>query len=171
MATKRRFKAHESTINRSLELVFDRMEVEDSEIINRTKNGVPTCTVRFIRVNKEYKFSCSKFEHPSDNFRAVQLAITTLWRIYEDYEVYKFEELFAGFRCIPSDSILIKQLPTGEFDPFAILGLERDCTIEEVKKAYRTLVKKVHPDVGGSDKKMQEVAQAKDEILELLNAE
>ena len=31
-------------------------------------------------------------------------------------------------------------------DPYKVLGIERNATEEEIKKAYRTLSKKYHPD-------------------------
>ena len=31
-------------------------------------------------------------------------------------------------------------------DPYKVLGIERDATDEEIKKAYRSLSKKYHPD-------------------------
>ncbi|MCQ2420339.1 MAG: DnaJ domain-containing protein [Clostridia bacterium] len=36
-------------------------------------------------------------------------------------------------------------------DPYAVLGLTPDATDEEVKKAYRTLAKKYHPDMNPGD--------------------
>ena len=35
-------------------------------------------------------------------------------------------------------------------DPYRVLGLTPDATDEEVKRAYRTLAKKYHPDTGGT---------------------
>lgn len=35
-------------------------------------------------------------------------------------------------------------------DPFAVLGVSRDCTLSELKRAYRTLARRYHPDVNAS---------------------
>jgi len=35
------------------------------------------------------------------------------------------------------------------FDPYRVLGLEKTATDEEVKKRYRELLKKLHPDTAG----------------------
>lgn len=54
-------------------------------------------------------------------------------------------------------------------DPYRILGLNPGASEEEVKKAYKSLAKKYHPDVTGNDpeaaKKMQEINSAYDAII------
>ena len=54
-------------------------------------------------------------------------------------------------------------------DPYSILGLKSGASITEVKKAYKILAKKYHPDVTGNDpasaKKMQEINAAYDAII------
>ena len=53
-------------------------------------------------------------------------------------------------------------------DPYKVLGLERGASDEEVKRAYRRLAKKYHPDLNPGDaeaaKKMQEVNAAYEQI-------
>ena len=60
-------------------------------------------------------------------------------------------------------------------DPYSILGVKRDATDDEVKNAYRALVRKYHPDNYADDnplkdlatEKMQEINEAYDEIQRL----
>lgn len=43
---------------------------------------------------------------------------------------------------------------------YEILGVSKDASQDEIKKAYRNLVKVHHPDKGGSDDKFKEISQA-----------
>jgi DnaJ-class molecular chaperone len=45
-------------------------------------------------------------------------------------------------------------------DYYATLGLQRNASDAEIKKAYRSMAMKYHPDRGGDEKKFKEVSQA-----------
>lgn len=60
-------------------------------------------------------------------------------------------------------------------DPYKVLGLSPDATDEEVKKAYRRLAKKYHPDVNPGDeeaaRQMQRINAAYEQIKNLKTAQ
>lgn len=49
-------------------------------------------------------------------------------------------------------------------DYYAVLGLKKGATADEIKKAYRKLAKEHHPDKGGSEDKFKEVSEAYDTL-------
>lgn len=61
-------------------------------------------------------------------------------------------------------------VPTARPDPFRVLGLERDATVEQVESARRALARSRHPDVGGSVTEMQRINAAADEAVALAAA-
>ena len=59
------------------------------------------------------------------------------------------------------------------YDPYAVLGVKRDATDEEIKKAYRSLSRKYHPDANvnnpnkdQAEEKFKEIQQAYQQIMD-----
>lgn len=53
-------------------------------------------------------------------------------------------------------------------DPYAVLGVDRNASKDEIKTAYRKLAKSYHPDVNkepGSEEKFKEITQAYEDIV------
>jgi hypothetical protein len=48
---------------------------------------------------------------------------------------------------------------------YEVLGLKAGCSEEDIRKAYHRLIKRVHPDSGGSSALMAQVTQARDKLL------
>ena len=46
------------------------------------------------------------------------------------------------------------------FDPYKVLGISRDVSEDEIKKAYHKLAMKYHPDKGGDEEKFKQVNEA-----------
>lgn len=47
-------------------------------------------------------------------------------------------------------------------NPYEVLGVKKDASADEIKKAYRKLSKEHHPDVGGDEEKFKDIASAYD---------
>jgi hypothetical protein len=53
-------------------------------------------------------------------------------------------------------------------DPFSVLGLGPDATLEEVRVARRRLARAAHPDHGGDEARMREINQAFDQAVKAI---
>ena len=54
-------------------------------------------------------------------------------------------------------------------DPYKVLGLDRDASDEDVKRAYRRLAKKYHPDVNPGDKEAEQKFKEVNEAYAVLS--
>src|SRR5271169_1897870 len=54
-------------------------------------------------------------------------------------------------------------------DPYAVLGVERDASEENVKKAFRKLARELHPDVNSHDPQAEEKFKEAAEAYEVLS--
>lgn len=45
-------------------------------------------------------------------------------------------------------------------NPYQVLGVKTGADLAEVKKAYRSLARRFHPDVGGDEEKFKEINEA-----------
>lgn len=45
-------------------------------------------------------------------------------------------------------------------DPYKVLGINRDVSEDEIKKAYKKMARQHHPDKGGSEEKFKEISEA-----------
>jgi len=53
-----------------------------------------------------------------------------------------------------------------KLDPYEILGINQNASETEVKKAYRDLARKCHPDKGGTEEKFKEINEAYTQIID-----
>lgn len=154
-----RFKAQMETIRRELSNTYAKMGAKNKTV--RIDEDTGKVTLAFTRGGKEYQFSCTTWEDVKDNYRAAQLAICLMFRVFEEYGVGKFEQVFAGYRAIGSQRLLLENTS----DPYDVLGVARDATADEVKARFRELAKEHHPDKGGDEGQFVKIKKAREEIL------
>ncbi|HAG22602.1 MAG TPA: molecular chaperone DnaJ, partial [Synergistaceae bacterium] len=58
--------------------------------------------------------------------------------------------------------------PGKEKDLYKVLGVPRDASQEDIKRAYRKLVRKYHPDANPGDKEAEQRFKAINEAYEVL---
>ncbi len=78
-------------------------------------------------------------------------------------------ENFAESSRSHSDPIQSPGLPSPDTDYYAILGLDRRCTLAQIRAAYRLLAKRHHPDVNGGSAEATERARALNAAHEALS--
>jgi hypothetical protein len=74
------------------------------------------------------------------------------------YANYHFEDGFAVFEeaAEPAESRRRLRLTKGQLDALAILNLEENASLQEVKARYKELVKRFHPDANGGNRATEE---------------
>ena len=61
--------------------------------------------------------------------------------------------------------------PSQHKDYYAMLGVKKTATAEEIRKAFRKLARKYHPDVNPGDKKAEEKFKEMSEANDILSDE
>ena len=100
-------------------------------------------------------------------------------REFEKLPIIKYADICEIF-CTPAYGAGLRQFQSkgrrnrrkNMFDPYSILGVSRDASDEEIKKAYRKLSRKYHPDANinnpnkdQAEEKFKEIQQAYDQIM------
>lgn len=94
---------------------------------------------------------------PAENLRAIGLVIEALRAIERHGGSHMMERAFAGFTALPAP---------GAAKPWhVVLGVRETATREEIEAAHRALIRKHHPDAGGSAEQAAEINRARDDAL------
>jgi hypothetical protein len=106
-------------------------------------------TVRFQHQTGDRVITVSKFGRPVDNLWAIQLGLDAI-RLNEQRGLDDVAREF--YQALPA--------PATQRDPYEVLGIRSDTSIEVAEAAYRALAKSAHPDAGGSEERMKELNEA-----------
>jgi hypothetical protein len=74
------------------------------------------------------------------------------------YSSYRFEDGFAVFEeaAEPAESRRRMRLTKAQLDALAVLNLEENASLHEIKARYKELVKRFHPDANGGNRGTEE---------------
>lgn len=99
-------------------------------------------------------FACDKWTRIMDNMRAITKTIEAIRGIERWGSSEILERIYRGFQALPEKSLY------NESAWWVILGIDQDSTLDEIKAAYRSLIKTSHPDVGGSAEQFAKISAA-----------
>lgn len=109
----------------------------------------------YMQNGKTVKLSMGLQARATDNLRVLFLAIQSM-RLNEKRGINKVLE-----------SAYLQLAGKTEVNPYEVLGVSRESSIEVCEAVYRTLALKAHPDKGGSVEKMKVLSEA----IELIRRE
>lgn len=93
--------------------------------------------------------------------QSAQLVMTFLDRRFEGWQ----DESGHNRRAGEGESVGGSSGPMGRAEAYEVLGLQRGASDKDIRTAHRSLMKKLHPDQGGSTILAAKVNQAKDVLL------
>jgi hypothetical protein len=125
----------------------------------------PGVAVYWTRDGSDYVVACDQYDTVRSNMRAIGLTIHHLRRLEAAAPAFLADRAYKGFARLPE-----KSSAEGSRWWRQVLNLQHQdaVTVEDVKKAYRRLVRICHPDHGGSNHQMAALNNARREALEEL---
>ncbi len=111
----------------------------------------PGAAVYFTLHGKPRCLACDRWIRVADNIAAIAAHVSAI-RAVDRYGVGTMDQAFAGYA----------QLPPSTEEWWAILGVDRVASVEQIESAFRALARKHHPDAGGSNQIMARLNQARD---------
>ena len=120
----------------------------------------PGVVVRFNKDDEDMAAACDRWDNPRDNAQ-------DLYHYLNETRKQKLRG------TVTAESEYEKlRLPSGDEDveaadppPYAVLGVDRDASEEEIEKAFRERAKETHSDTGGDSEAFKSVKNARDALL------
>lgn len=108
--------------------------------------------VYFEYKNKPVSFACDKWNSVEDNVWAIALTLEAMRKIERSGSSELLDRAFRGFDALPA--------PAGS-NWWEVLQLSSpNADLDEIKAAYRILVKLHHPDIGGDREQFERIQAA-----------
>lgn len=122
-----------------------RTNLDGSPSANQAKHlADPGIAVYFKLKGRDTVLACDRWLSAADNMAAIAGHIAAL-RATDRYGVGSVEQAFTGYQALPE--------ATGTAW-WTVLGVPVNATLDQAEDAYRTLARRAHPDVGGSNEEM-----------------
>lgn len=122
----------------------------------RFKRGTDVgAAVYFTLVKIPTVIACDRFDRLADNIAGIAAHVEAL-RGQERWGCSTRAEAFAGHKVLPPSSTI----PRAWWD---VLGLKPDATIDDIERAHRDGLRRMHPDAGGSHDGMAAINAARDQ--------
>lgn len=117
-------------------------------------DGDPGAAVYFLRSGQPLCLACDQYQSVQDNIHAIAKTIDALRGIERWGSTDLLNRAFTGFAALPNGS---------DRHWSEVLMVPRDATRDAIDRAYRDLVKRLHPDVGGNSDDMAALNVAYDQ--------
>ena len=116
-----------------------------------------TVKLTYYKNGKPVMLVMGKQNRAVDNLRVLYLAV----------EAMRLNER-RGISDVLESAYLQLASPTQEIDPYELLEIRPDASLEVAEAVYKAKVRNIHPDRGGSEEHMKALNQAIDEIRKKL---
>ena len=116
----------------------------------------PGVAVYFLLRKRQMVMARDAYTNVHDNLRSIGLGIAHLRGLERHGGGTMMERAFEGFAALPPPSVK---------EWWAVLGLRPDASRADIEEKFRELVKKHHPDNGGSADEFMAVKQARDTAI------
>lgn len=134
------------------------LRLDGKPYANTPRLDDPGVAAYFSHKGRAMCFACDRWAKVEDNMRAIAKTIDALRGIARWGTGDMLEAAFNGFTALPA--------PGAPREWWEVLGVQRQCTREDVKAAYRRLAAQHHPDrPGGSHERMAELNAAQEKAL------
>lgn len=117
----------------------------------------PGVAVYWTRGKEQQKvMAIDIYDRVADNLAAIAATLNAMRAIERHGGAQILERAFTGFDALAA--------PTS-FDPWAVLGLKRGASSEEIEAKFREMAKRHHPDAGGTHDEFVRIQRARAEAL------
>lgn len=115
----------------------------------------PGAAVYWMEGKQRRCMAIDRYDRVADNLAAIAATLDAMRAIERHGGAEILDRAFTGFVALPAPE-----------QWWQVLGVSREASVDEIKKAHRLLAQKHHPDGGGSNEEMARINVARDAGLE-----